>query len=442
MRGLNFVIVVLLISIVLSGCVNSNSKSSSTSSSNLINGTTINSADTSSTNNSSDQTSSSVVATSTSKTAVKSQSDVDKEVSLIMKGTILKTDKYLIETYTSPYWEGNIVYNESVYPMNNADSSISPMPLLYHADKIICVRNAALNTVYVMGKDYDLKNGKLIILPNSQIRINEYSRYYLDAPIQNKSFERVGGGYISFSEGSTFHSRQIAVTYVHTDKWAGPISAKKGSKLPNLMKKLANKSNINIVYYGDSISTGANSSSTIMALPNADSFPVMLTKTLEEKYGVKITHTNTSMGGQISSWGYQNVQSKVVAYNPDLVVIGWGMNDGTVLNNVSTSVFEANIKGIILSVRAKNPNAEFIVIGTFLPNKEVVGFFGLQSEYNINLQNIEKSFTGVAFANVTEMHEYLLTKKRYYDMTGNNVNHPNDFIARLYSQILIRTLEK
>ena len=37
-------------------------------------------------------------------------------------------------------------------------------------------------------------------------------------------------------------------------------------------------------------------------------------------------------------------------------------------------------------------------------------------------------------------HADILTRKRYYDGTSNNVNHPNDFICRLYAQTILYTL--
>ena len=47
---------------------------------------------------------------------------------------------------------------------------------------------------------------------------------------------------------------------------------------------------------------------------------------------------------------------------------------------------------------------------------------------------------GVAVANVTEVHKHLLTKKRYGDMTANNVNHPNDWLIRMQGQIIAQAL--
>ena len=48
--------------------------------------------------------------------------------------------------------------------------------------------------------------------------------------------------------------------------------------------------------------------------------------------------------------------------------------------------------------------------------------------------------SGTALVPMTEIHQYLLTKKRYDDMNGNGVNHPNDFLARIYGQAVCQTL--
>jgi hypothetical protein len=43
---------------------------------------------------------------------------------------------------------------------------------------------------------------------------------------------------------------------------------------------------------------------------------------------------------------------------------------------------------------------------------------------------------------MTAVHGSLLSKKSYADMTGNNINHPNDYLARVYAQTLLTTVKK
>jgi hypothetical protein len=43
----------------------------------------------------------------------------------------------------------------------------------------------------------------------------------------------------------------------------------------------------------------------------------------------------------------------------------------------------------------------------------------------------------VALANVTKPWIEILKKKNFSDISGNNVNHPNDFGYRLYAQVIL-----
>ena len=52
----------------------------------------------------------------------------------------------------------------------------------------------------------------------------------------------------------------------------------------------------------------------------------------------------------------------------------------------------------------------------------------------------ELNTSKIAVAEVTSAHKYVLEHKEYYDMTGNNVNHPNDFLARIYAMVILRTM--
>ena len=103
-------------------------------------------------------------------------------------------------------------------------------------------------------------------------------------------------------------------------------------------------------------------------------------------------------------------------------------------------MFKENIQSIINQVRAANPSAEFILVGTTLPNAETI-CFDQQPYYFEKLQEIADSCSGIATANMTEVHRKLLERKSFADMTGNNVNHPNDFLARWYAQYIVGMLK-
>lgn len=43
---------------------------------------------------------------------------------------------------------------------------------------------------------------------------------------------------------------------------------------------------------------------------------------------------------------------------------------------------------------------------------------------------------GIALADMTSVWEEFLRRKKDSDLTGNGVNHPNDFGHRVYAQVL------
>jgi hypothetical protein len=47
---------------------------------------------------------------------------------------------------------------------------------------------------------------------------------------------------------------------------------------------------------------------------------------------------------------------------------------------------------------------------------------------------------GVALADLTEVWQLLLRHKHDLDLTGNGLNHPNDFGHRLYAQAILSVL--
>lgn len=347
--------------------------------------------------------------------------------------------KFDRSTYVSYYWEGNVTENESVFPLESREGTCPDIPLMYPADEILEVRSSDLATLYEEGKDYSLVNGRLRILKDGSIRTIPHKEFFLaEKPAEGLAFPCRFGGYIFFAEGAEMHTRQIAVTYRHSAPWQGFVPAAQGAKLPKTLAKLEAGEKLKVLVYGDSISTGANSSGRVGAEPYAEPWYDMLCGTLRERYNCEIELINTAVGGTAARWGLENVEERAVVHTPDLAIIGFGMNDGS--GRISAEYYIERIQKIMEAIRAKNPETEFILISTMMPHAIVDRFLGNQEAYLPALLGLEE--TGCVVANVTDTHKVLLARKRYYDMSGNNVNHPNDFLARLYAQVLLRTLEK
>ncbi len=348
----------------------------------------------------------------------------------------MKYNNYSPEQYVKPFWLGGTVVNESVLPLEEADGTVSPIRLLYSADEIIELRNARLDKLYTPGKDYTLTDGRLVIIPDGEINSMRYDEYFFDEEIPGKCFAAQRGGYIYFAECGEMHDRQLAVTYRHSDAWQGAFPQNKAALLPRTVAKLKSGKEMRILVFGDSISTGANSSGTVNVPPFAEDWCKMTARGLGRYYeNPNITFVNKAVGGTVSAWGVENAQAAAECA-PDLAIIGFGMNDGSL--RVQKDEFCNNISSIMSTVKKISPDCDIILISTMTANPAVSGFYGIQEDYLPLLNGMERE--GAAVADMTTFHKQLLASKRYFDMTGNNVNHPNDFLARAYAQCLLATL--
>ena len=365
------------------------------------------------------------------------------KVNKILKGleeSDMDCPAYDLEKYTAYYWDSDVIYNEAVMPLEEQDGSMQAIPLMYKAEKILSVRNSFLDTIYEEGKDYILQDGKLVIPEGSAIKTIPYSDYYPGRDHEGPKLNRVGGdGYVLWCDGFNLHQWQIAVTYIHVDGWEGTVPPAQGESLPITLAKLEKKEPVKILVYGDSIATGANSSSDTGDEPFAPKWFEMMEASLKKKYGYDdITVINTAVGGTDSAWGAENAYKEGKEYEPDLAIIAFGMND----IHTDPYKFTENIGKIIDTISLGNYDCEFILIATMLANPETE-FSGNQVNFRDALKNANFGTSNhIVVADMTTYYENLLAHKRYWDMSCNNINHPNDFLARGYAQLMLRTLEK
>ncbi|MBQ2946003.1 MAG: SGNH/GDSL hydrolase family protein [Clostridia bacterium] len=363
-------------------------------------------------------------------------SDLTVEIMNSLKPEERYCTEYEFEKYVlNSLFEGKIEYHESVMPLEKEDGSIDPIALLYKAEKILSVQNAALTRTYEEGKDYILEDGKLVIPSGSSIETLDYDYYYPENPIENHTFPCSNGRQIRLFYAPDAHNRQYVVTYIHGDEYDGPVPANKGDKLSKFWKKLKSGEEVTIVWYGDSITVGGDTSGMYNVAPNLPVYPKLVDEALRRLYPkAKINYVNTSVGGMTLPWGIENAEERVNAYTPDLVILAWGMN--TAGQNVTQ--YKSSMKILLKKIQPKNPNCEFVIVAPMLPNYEAPNFVGDQVNYRNAIAQLETD--GIVMANMTEIHEHLLTKKRFCDMTGNNINHCNDYLTRWYAQTVLETI--
>lgn len=398
-------------------------------------------------------------------------------------------DETNMNRYTQPFWVGNTMYDESVLLVAKTDDkgNVIEAPrakLLFDAEKISSVtwyfheNNGSEIKTFTEGVDFVYENGYLVALGsithNDILEVDEFSSampYVTDKmltgeqkfpglTLQSDIPSKTEGLCLPFTEGYQIVQMQLSVTYAHKGaQWTGTVPQYLGdSALAKTLAKLQNKEEVNLLVFGDSISTGANSSSVLGINPYLVTWPQLFADGLAEHYDTKVNLKNTSVGGWTSSNGVgggtgwvagvqvqkpglatQFVNGELKDYKPDLAIIGFGMNDATLGLPIDT--FCNNIMSMIKTIRQQNPDCEIILLGTMLANPMAKNQSKNQTEYTEYLGKLAKNYENVSVLDIGAMHQDLLDAgKHYTEMSSNNVNHPNDFFARVYAMNLLSTL--
>jgi acetyl esterase/lipase len=219
------------------------------------------------------------------------------------------------------------------------------------------------------------------------------------------------------------------------EAWPSPLPSFDEKGLPITIQKMQNKEAVSIVLLGDSISTGCNASGWANSAPHQPPYQDLLLQHLKETYSPNITLTNLAVGGTSTPWGITRIPD-VVAAKPDLVVLAFGMNDSS---GRSAEEYKANTAEMIRACRESSPKTEFILVATMLGNSDWVTLkHDLFAQYRDALAELAQP--GVALADMTSIWAEMLKRKKDWDLTGNGVNHPNDFGHRVYAQVLTTLL--
>ena len=366
-----------------------------------------------------------------------SEKQTESEKVSIEYSELLPYDQFDLDTYMQPIWLGDTIYNETLVFVGNDDLG----KLLYPVSEIISVRSYDLKTVYKEGVDYVFdKNSNSILLTENTSMPFFYTRGYYPQDGQFHSYSMGTGIY--FSEGPKFSNKHVTVTYrtIKDDRITPPTDHSK--KYEKVLTKMANGEEVKICYYGDSITVGGNGSGFLGIEPHMPGFDSLVTESLKQIYdNPNISFVNHAKGGEATFWGYQNV-SLVTDEKPDLVIMAWGMND----LSITHLQFKQQLAWIIDEIQKKSPDSQILLVSSMLPNGDVVEF-NIRNDYeNCSLVRFEKvqdelsQEYGLGLATVTTMHKEILRYKNYYSMTGNNVNHPTDFIIRVYAQNILYAL--
>lgn len=296
------------------------------------------------------------------------------------------------------------------------------------------------DVAYEAGRDFTWQRGtrEIALTPGSRIPFRTQAET-LPPPGAPHSIgeSRDGTSHVLYAEGHFFHDQQVVASYAPAEAWTGPIPAADPAGLARTLTRLRAKQPLKIVLLGDSISTGANASGPMGAPPHQPAWQDLVVAALRTRFGADVTLTNLAVGGTVAPWGVEQLPAAIAAA-PDLFIIAFGMNDAS--GHRPPAEYRDLIRQMAALMQAARPACDVIAVTTMTGNSAwKYAAPDLYPLYRDELLTLRAP--GLAVADVTSLWSWVVERKRFLDLAGNGVNHPNDFGHRLYAEVILALLE-
>jgi acyl-CoA thioesterase-1 len=226
--------------------------------------------------------------------------------------------------------------------------------------------------------------------------------------------------------GNTHFFAFVDYCFLGTNRW--PIQNIQTQFLKQTAATLATGGDLKIVAFGDSITAGGEATQPSLI------FWQRWADYLQQKYPkARVTAVNGATGGDSTVQGLERLKAKVLDAKPEVVLIGFGMNDHNI-GGLTIPQFEKNLTEMISRIRT-GTKAEIILFSTFPPNPKWKFGSHRMSEFAKATSRVAES-AGCAYADVFDNWESIAARKKPEDLLGNNINHPNDFGHWIYFRVL------
>ena len=342
--------------------------------------------------------------------------------------------------------------------------------MLFDIEDIVSVTSYDGQTVYEAGRDYLVRNGKLTRTEGSAIPVITPERYYSagEQPLLKVRKHDGSESPCYFTGSGKLGQYQVKVTYTHKSG-PGLLPPCRG-RYARFLRLLENGEDVTVFFHGDSITYGCDASLTHRLAPYQPSFPILFACALAQRFDRSVrfappeaenaydgpfpdapqgkqgtvTLVNTAVGGWTSENGVDNFETHLAPqlrkYGCDLFLLGYGMNDG----GRPPAETAANCEAIVRRVLSLRGNASVLLISTMLPNPDGIGWYANQAFQEPELLRLSEKLYGEGVpcdvARMTSVSRAILQRKQFIDVTGNNINHPNDYLTRVYAAALLQTL--
>ncbi|MFM6970609.1 MAG: SGNH/GDSL hydrolase family protein [Sediminibacterium sp.] len=286
----------------------------------------------------------------------------------------------------------------------------------------VTVRSTYLPTdsgsiIYTEGTDYTIDYKKGTLARTAGSRIPDYAKHPL--------FEKTDFNQNNFPN---YSNNPFFVWVDYASKKSDILNDDKTSTvyLSKFKTKLERGEKVSIVSYGNSITAGIDLSNINNRLQNR------WARYLQTQYpNAAIELQDASLPGYTTLEAIAYWEAYIGKKNPDLVILGWGMNEANV-GGMSPSEYQNNLVKLVQMTRAQK-NAEVIIYSCFRPNEN---WHYASHSMNLYTEAAKKAaeMTNCAYVNVYDIFEKVFARKDQPSLLSNNINHPNSFGHWLYFQ--------
>lgn len=341
----------------------------------------------------------------------------------------------------TPFWESSVVHGESLFFVQETAEERPWANLLLSPNRIIKVSLANGQQAFEEGQDFqvNLALGRLELPAGS--RIPFVGAEELFPPLDNsRGIAHMAGNperKVLFDNQRWFHDQQVEVTYSSSEQWQGYRPEFAEVSLRRTSEKLRNGEPLTIAVTGDSITYGLNASKLAGAEPQMPAYPDLVASGLEANYRTKVKLVNNAVSGWRLEQGLEHLDG-LLASKPDLMIIAFGMNH---FGSRDADGFKKSLVTMLDRIRDANNDIEVILVSPMHGNRDWV--HTPADQFGVH-RDVLASFVGpnIALADLTTLWGQMLDKKRFVDLTGNGVNHPNDFGHRIYASVILGLLSQ